>query len=236
MNRMHKDLNITETLIDGMDKWFMKWGVKPEQYYEIQTKKEYPILYRKMKKEYYYPGTLVFNKGQVTVLNIRRVADVSILLKDLTNIVVNTPWNVLLMRSAIGEVDVIIDVSSAQVVYILKALETEHGDKFHYEDASDARQTIIIPTGAPGDVELVTENSEGIRDTELGDADLDAVCDIVGNMKSLAVGINQEMSRQLDGCVFMTCTFSFDTLLHPNYMHKAPVNLNFYRCNTFLLV
>ena len=203
MNKMHKDLNVTETLIDGMDKWFMKWGVKPEQFYEIHTKREYPILYRKTKKECYYPGTLVFTKGQIAVLNIKRVADVSILLKDLTNIVVNTPWNVLLMRSAIGEVDVMIDISSAQVVYILKALEAEHGDKFHYEDVSDdAKQTIIIPR-APSAVELVTENSDETRDAELGNADLDAVGDIIGNMKSLAVGINQEMSRQFDRCLII---------------------------------
>ena len=200
MNRMHKDLNVTETLINGLDRWFTKWEMKPEHYFEIRTKKEYPILYRKTTKESYYPGTLVFVEGQVTVLDIKRVADISILLKDLTSIVVNTPWNMLLVRYAIGEVDIMIDVSSAQVVYILKALQSEHGDKFDYEDGSvDAKQTIRI-SEMPGTEDLMTESSEA-RHTELGDADLEAVGDVIGNLKSLAVGINQEMTRQLDRCV-----------------------------------
>ena len=198
MNRMHRDLNVTETLVNGLDRWFTKWDVKPEQYFEIRSKKEYPILYRKTTKESYYPGTLVFVEGQVTVLNITRVADVSILLKDLTSIVVNTPWNILLVRSALGEVDVMIDISSAQVVYILKALQSEHGDKFHYEEVDD-KQTIKI-LDMPNVEDLVTEDSEA-SPTELGEADLEAVGDMVGNLKSLAVGINQEMTRQLDRCV-----------------------------------
>ena len=194
MNRMHKDLNVTETLVNGLDRWFTKWDVKPEHYFEICTKKEYPILYRKTTKESYSPGTLVFVEGQVTVLNVKRVADVSILLKDLTSIVVNTPWNILLLRSAIGEVDVIIDVSSAQVVYILKALQPEHGNKFHYEgDSGDAKPTIKI-SEIPAGEHFVTED----RWTEDGDADLETVGDVLGNLKSLALGINQEMKRQVD--------------------------------------
>ena len=206
MNRMHKDLNVTETLVNGLDRWFTKWDVKPEHYFEICTKKEYPILYRKTIKESYSPGTLVFIEGQVTVLNVKRVADVSILLKDLTSIVVNTPWNILLLRSAIGEVDVIIDVSSAQVVYILKFLQPEHGDKFHYEDDSgDARQTIKI-SEMPMVEHFVTEDGG----EELGDADLETVGDVVGNLKSLALGINQEMTRQFDRCIssFFLCRVS----------------------------
>lgn len=137
MNRMHKDLNVTDAIVNNMNRWFTKWNVKVENFYEIQTKCEYPILYRKTTKEYYHPGTLVFIEGQVTVLNISRVADVSILLKDLTNVIVHTPWNVILMRSAIGEIEVIIDISSAQVVSILKMLEKDHGDKFDYEDQAN---------------------------------------------------------------------------------------------------
>ena len=194
MNRMHKDLNVTETLVNGLDRWFTRWDVKPEHYFEIRTKREYPILYRKTAKESYCPGTIVFIEGQVTVLNVKRVADVSILLKDLTSIVVNTPWNILLLRSAIGEVDVIIDVSSAQVIYILKTLQPEHGDKFHYEDDSgDAKQTIKI-SEMPAVEHFVTEDGGA----ELGDADLETVGDVVENLKSLALGINQEMTRQVD--------------------------------------
>jgi hypothetical protein len=196
MNKMHKDLNVTETLVEGLDKWFTSWDIKPEHYFEIRTKKEYPILYRKTTKESYCPGTLVFIEGQVTVLNVRRVADVSILLKDLTSIVVNTPWNMLLLRSAIGEVDVVIDVSSAQVMYILKALQPEHGHKFHYEDDSVAAKQTIKISEVPNLEHFVTADGEG----ELGDADLETAADVVGNLKSLAIGINQEMTRQLDRC------------------------------------
>ena len=202
MNKMHQDLNITETLVHGLDKWFTKWNVNPEQYYEIQTRKEYPILYRKTTKDIYSPGTLVFLEGQVTVLDIKRVADVSILLKDLTSIIVNTPWNILLIRSVIGEIDVLIDISSAQVVYVLKSLQSEHGDKFQYEDAtSDNKKKIVIPE-IPSTVNLLAENHEGGL-TSADDADLQAVGDVVDNLKSLAVGVNQEMTRQLGRFVCM---------------------------------
>lgn len=195
MNRMHKDLNVTETLINGLDRWFTKWDVKPKDFFEIKTKKEYPILYRKHTKESYYPGSLVFTEGQLTVLNIKRVADVSILLNNLTNIIVNTPWNIVLLCSTIGEVDVMVDISSAQVVYVLKALQLEHGHKFNYEDTSDTKKVIKISEMSKVEM-LVSEND--VDKGQLGDADLEAVGDILGNLKSLAVGINQEMTRQVD--------------------------------------
>lgn len=197
MNQMHKDLNVTETLIDGLDKWFTKWNMQPEHYFEIHTRKEYPILYRKSPMEYYSPGTLVFTEGQVTVLNIKRVADVSILLKNLTSIVVNTPWNVLFVRSVIGEVDVLIDVSSAQVAYILKILQSNHGDKFQYEeDSHGSRQTICIGVSEISCIENLTLTAE--NETTCADEDIEYVSDMVGTMKSLALDINQEMTRQLD--------------------------------------
>ncbi|XP_028393308.1 synaptosomal-associated protein 47-like [Dendronephthya gigantea] len=194
MNRMHKDLNVTETLINGLDRWFTKWDMKPEDFFEIKMKKEYPVLYRKHTKECYFPGSLVFTEGQLTVLNIKRVADVSILLNNLTSIIVNTPWNIVLLRSAIGEVDVMVDISSAQVVYVLKALQSEHGHKFNYDEISDTKKVIKVSEMPKVDT-LVFDND---HKQQVGDEDLEAVGDIVGNLKSLAVGINQEMTRQVE--------------------------------------
>ena len=136
MNLMHKDLTVAETLINGLDRWFTKWNIRPEYLHEINLKKEYPILYRKQVKESFSPAILVMTGDQISVLSTKRVAIVTMLLKDFTSIMLNTPWNVVLVKSVIGEPDLMVDISSAHVVYIVKALQREHGNKFQYEEPS----------------------------------------------------------------------------------------------------
>lgn len=143
MNTMHKDLNVAETILNGLDRWFTKWDIKPEHFYEIDLKKEFPILYRKHLKESFYPATLVMTQDNFTVLDAKRVAVVTMLLKELTSIVVRTPWNITIVKSVIGEPDQIVDISAAHVVYIIKALQLNHGDKFEYEDSSAQSHRVI---------------------------------------------------------------------------------------------
>ena len=143
MNKMHMDLNVAETLINGLDRWFTKWKIKPELFYEIDLNKEFPMLYRTTMKEDFTPGTLFIKQDQIIVLNAKRVVAISMLLKDLTTIYVSTPWNIMLLKSVIGQPDVTIDISSAHVVYIIKVLQREHGDKFEYEQSPTHDKRVI---------------------------------------------------------------------------------------------
>ena len=130
MNKLHNDLDVGETIIHSLDSWLNQWNIEtprvqisvPDSTKMIQ-KKEYPIVFAKSQNEKHLPGSLVISCQSLEVFSAEGNLDHSFVIKDVIEIIVNTPWEFTISKLAIGKAGDSVHLISARLVYILQTLE-----------------------------------------------------------------------------------------------------------------
>ena len=141
MNRIHNDLGVAETLIYNLDSWLSKWNIETPQVYVdvpernmITEKTEYPIVYARTQKEKHLPGTLTVSNKSLELFNAERNLDVSFAIKEITEVIVHTPWEVTILQLRIGHTGRSVHLISARLVHILQTLEVLLPGRINYDE------------------------------------------------------------------------------------------------------
>lgn len=217
MNKIHNDLGVAETLIYNLDSWLSKWNIETPQVYidvpernMIIEKAEYPIVYARTQKEKHLPGTLTVSNKSLELFNAERKLDVSFTIKEITEVSVHTPWEVTISQLRIGHTGRSVHLISARLVYILQTLEVLLPGRINYDEPPqdagdqdshnlDSDQFPSQGTGDEGeeDSQEIFLPSSSTKRKVVTDAEAAEMGRVLQDMKSLALGIQEEQERQL---------------------------------------
>ncbi|XP_070565169.1 synaptosomal-associated protein 47-like [Ptychodera flava] len=223
---INNDLTIAEHLIEGLDSWLGKWSavarVPDSPVTEDSNKpKTYPLLYAKKFNDYAYPATLEIQEDKLEFKDLKGKKVQSFSFKDISTMVISTPWNVKISQYMIGKPDINFFITSSKMVQILKALEPICGQKFEYDEANLPENTVDLdsqPMKSYGDLDTGHEHYGGSPRVRAGhqqshaqktsqivsDSEADELKQVVGNLKSMALDIQKEQDLQSEKITHLT--------------------------------
>lgn len=144
MNKLHGNLNVAETLIHSMGSWLSQWHVDcPKVNINVSgvrqciQKTEFTVLYGFARDEKHHSGSLVISENGVELLSSSHEALHYFGMKEISEIIVHTPWEMTLAKYCIGKPDATFHVLSSRLIYILQLLECLVGAKLSYEEPPD---------------------------------------------------------------------------------------------------
>ncbi|EDO49418.1 predicted protein [Nematostella vectensis] len=209
MNKLHNDLGVAETLIHSLGAWVNQWNLEtPNIYINVPettddiAKTEFPIIYangRKSKKE---PGAAVLSNHKLEIFNAERQAIFEFELKRVNEIVIHTPWEMTINRASIGQPDCHVIIMSARLVQLLSRLEVAIGSKMIFEDPPEgvskalnrhrSDDELTNSLQVDGEYKISSKGLKTVSDREAAE-----MTQILQDMKSMALGIQNEQTRQL---------------------------------------
>lgn len=145
MDSLHNDITVAERITGDIESWAGAWRVKgafqnphilskrgesPLDYQSI----EYPVLYAKLSQESHTPGELVFRNEHLEILNEQSEIVHSILVKQIFEVTVHSPWDVTIKKRNLGKPDVKIHIASVRMPVLLKTLERTCQCQFEFNE------------------------------------------------------------------------------------------------------
>ncbi|KAH3715398.1 synaptosomal-associated protein 47-like isoform X1 [Dreissena polymorpha] len=136
MSDIHNDLDISERLVEDVDSWLGRWQI-PKQVENINpvfvNKSdvpqvfEYEILFTKLemnKANMKQVGSMRLSPDGVTILTNKNTNEYHFTWPNISKIEVVTPWEIKVIRHQIGKADLVYSAVSANMVAILKVLDS----------------------------------------------------------------------------------------------------------------
>lgn len=223
-NIIHRDLGIGSQNIAHLESWLGRWRVGVDDMVlnttptsssaqSLNETHEFPIIYNS-KNNVEESGILTVSPTNLSVCDPGNKTVIKFEYKEITTIVVSTPWSMVITRRMIGQPDVQCHVTSAKVITILKALESKIQEKIEYDEPDDVDFTFRIVSAETGNKtsnegsRQVEENwpireqqeqaqAQAVTETEIvTEGEVAGLNHVLGNIKSLALGIGNEMDIQ----------------------------------------
>ena len=146
---MHNDLSVAERITADLESWLGRWQLPAKQNHtpcdplvwvrsdELPTIDEFPVVYAKPAK----PELTVYQQG---VLHIsRKGVEITDIIghivhfyhpKEVSEILVLSPWQIQISHQKIGEAEVTYIIESRQMVGVVTALQSAYGRVIQYSE------------------------------------------------------------------------------------------------------
>ncbi|XP_031559429.1 synaptosomal-associated protein 47-like [Actinia tenebrosa] len=220
MNKLHNDLRVAETIISSMDSWLNQWDLHvpevvinvPKQGSEME-KMELPVLYAASEKEKHISGSLVLSSKVLEILDIQRNPVYSFTAREVSEVRVHTPFEMTLIKSEIGKPEVCVHLISAKLIKVMPHINVMLGPKLNFDEPPDSVAMTTASSHNDTDELLANLKLDEIEkqkkmqkaSSAMGNRGAKTVSEteaaqmtkILQDMKSMAVGIQDEQNRQL---------------------------------------
>ena len=146
VDRINRDLGIAEANLSNMESWLGRWKVQAVKRmttsFDTESKDadlEYPVMYSSRPQDSQKPGFVSIQDKEIIIMDAKHGKVISFTPQDVSRVAVPTPWELVITKRMIGQSDVYACITSAQLIYILAALQPVYGRKIEYEDPQSHR-------------------------------------------------------------------------------------------------
>lgn len=229
MNLIHQDLSVAERISEDLDSYFCSWRVRSPPVggnvdnhlierndIVMADRIEYQILYARCAQESHKSGLLTLNNLAIDILDEKNVSLFSSQITQLSNIEVNSPWDINITKRGIGKEDIHWHLISTKMPEIIKSLQKVYNFELSFNDipeddiSDDDEEENFDRIG--GEEETTNYNRDSLLSnsnralqqsrqasvqTQLTSEESGELSKVLNNIKSMAVNIGVEQEAQL---------------------------------------